>query len=279
MTEAAFILIVTGFLTGILFSLPAAGPISIIIVSNGLKGRLRFCHRVAYGASIADLLYTFVAVYAFTNLYLYYQPYIPYFLLIGSIFLMGLGYHTSKKKIDFENMNDSSMIYEKNNNKGGFRTGLMVNFLNPALFVGWLIASFLAITLVSSLGYNTGGLSMQMNHTIHDIENSELNREIQEKKDALENVVGKFKEKTDQASSNNENNGNGTERFILSWLFALSVASGSTFWFYFLGNFVVKWRRLFNPNTINRLLLFLGIALILLGVFFLFSSVRDLFFR
>ena len=278
MTEAAFILIVTGFFTGILFSLPAAGPISIIIVSNGLKGRLRFCHRVAYGASVADLLYTFVAVYAFTNLYLYYQPYIPYFLLIGSIFLMGLGYHTSKKKIDFENINDSSMIHEKNNNKGGFRTGLMVNFLNPTLFVGWLIASFLAITLVSSLGYNTGGLSMQMNHTLHDIENTELNKEIQEKKDVLENVVGKIEKESDQVSLEYEKNNNGTERFILSWLFALSVASGSTFWFYFLGNFVVKWRRLFNPNTINRLLSFLGIALILLGVFFLFSSIRDLFF-
>ncbi len=277
MTEAAFILGLSGFLTGILFSLPAAGPISIIIVSNGLKGRLRYCHRVAYGASVADLLYTFLAVYAFTNLYLYYQPYIPYLLLIGSVFLMGLGYHTAKKKLDFEKVNDSSLIREKNNNRGGFRTGLVVNFLNPTLFIGWLIASFLAITLVSSLGYNTGGLSVQMNHTIHDIENTELNKEIQEKKDALENVIGNFKTEPDQASSVEEKNSNGTERFILSWLFALSVAAGSTLWFYFLGNFVVKWRHLFNPNTINRILAILGTALILLGVFFLFSSIRDLF--
>ena len=276
MTEAAFILVLSGLLTGILFSLPAAGPISILIVSNGLKGRLRYCHRVAYGASVADLLYTFLAVYAFTNLYLYYQPYIPYFLLIGSVFLMGLGYHMTKKKINFEKVNDSTLIYEKNNNRGGFRTGLMVNFLNPTLFIGWLIASFLAITLVSSLGYNTGGLSVQMNHTIHDIENTELNKEIQEKKDALETVIGKLEAESDQTSPAEKQNGNGTARLVLSWLFAFSVATGSTLWFYFLGSFVVKWRYLFNPNTINRILTILGNVLILLGIFFLFSSIRDL---
>jgi len=275
--EAAFILVLSGLLTGILFSLPAAGPISILIVSNGLKGRLRYCHRVAYGASVADLLYTFLAVYAFTNLYLYYQPYIPYFLLVSSVFLMVLGYHMIKKKINFDKVSDSTLIYEKNNNRGGFRTGLMVNFFNPTLFIGWLIASFLAITLVSSLGYNTGGLSVQMNHTIHDIEDTELNKEILQKKDALETVIGKFEMESKQTSSGAKENGNGTARFILSWLFAVSVAAGSTLWFYFLGNFVVKWRHLFNPNTINRILSVLGSALILLGIFFLFSSIRDLF--
>ncbi len=265
-----------GLITGILFSLPAAGPISIIIVSNGLKGRLRYCHRVAYGASLADLLYTFVAVYAFSSLYSYYQPYIPYFLLIGSVFLVILGYRTTKRKLDFEQPDNAQLLTAKHNNRGGFRTGLVVNFLNPALFVGWLIASFLAITVVSSMGYNTGGLSAQMNHTIHDIENSNINKQLEEKKDALEHVIGKIENQGKPADSPGTKSGNGTTRLILSWLFAAAVAAGSTIWFYFLGTLVVKWRKIFNPNTINRLILALGYLLMLLGIFFFASSLKDL---
>ena len=231
---------------------------------------------MAYGASLADLLYTFVAVYAFSSLYSYYQPYIPYFLLIGSVFLVILGYRTTKRKLDFEQPDNAQLLTAKHNNRGGFRTGLVVNFLNPALFVGWLIASFLAITVVSSMGYNTGGLSAQMNHTIHDIENSNINKQLEEKKDALEHVIGKIENQGKPADSPGTKSGNGTTRLILSWLFAAAVAAGSTIWFYFLGTLVVKWRKIFNPNTINRLILALGYLLMLLGIFFFASSLKDL---
>jgi threonine/homoserine/homoserine lactone efflux protein len=60
---------IAGLLSGFIFSMPIAGPISILITSNALKGRLSYCNRVNLGASFADFTYVFIAVYGLTNDY------------------------------------------------------------------------------------------------------------------------------------------------------------------------------------------------------------------
>jgi threonine/homoserine/homoserine lactone efflux protein len=275
MLESLCIISIAGLITGIFFSVPAAGPVTILIISNGLKGKLRFCHRLAYGASIADLIYTFIAVYAFSNLYKFYEPYIPYILLIGSLILIILGTRIFRTKIDFNHIDDKEILSDKLRNKGGFRSGLFINFLNPVLFVGWLISSFLIISLLASLGYNTGGLSEQINNNIHKIENEEIAEQIHNRKDILNSIV-------DEIDIQQENKvlkpmGDSYKyTLFLSLVFALMVAAGSTIWFYFLGNFIVARRSLFKGATINKIINGLGILLITIGVYFLYSSVMDL---
>ena len=76
--------------------MPIAGPISILITSSALKGRLRYCNMVSLGASIADFAYVFVAVFGLTRLYSFYKPAMPYIFSVGSIFFLYLGYQDHK---------------------------------------------------------------------------------------------------------------------------------------------------------------------------------------
>jgi threonine/homoserine/homoserine lactone efflux protein len=262
--ESFIVIAVTGFILGVIMAIPAAGPITVLVVSNALKGKLRYSHRVAYGAAFADFLYPFIAVYAFSNLYNFYESFAPYILGFGAVLLIYIGYRFFHKNIDFEHLDDDTLIYDKSRNKGGFRTGLAINFLNPALFFSWLVSSFLAISLVTSFGFDTGGLSNQMSHGIEDVHNSEINHELEEKKLAIEEVLGSI-----DSSKTVQKTGNSHLYIIsLSFVYALMVSFGSSLWFYTLGSFVVKRRHLFKAHTINSIIHILGLFLLGIGVYF-----------
>lgn len=278
MLESLIVLSLAGLFTGIVFSAPAAGPITILIVSNALKGKKRYCHRVAYGAAIADLLYTFIAIYSFSHLYRFYEPYIPYIVAAASIFLIFIGIRLTRTQIDYEHMDDKSLLKDKLRNKGGFRIGMMVNLLNPALFVGWLVSSFLVITLVASMGYSTGGLSDQINKTIKNIDNESISKKIEEQRAALENLIENMNDhKMEQSSPNQEPAKNG-RLFFSSLLYAVMVTIGSTAWFYGMGNFMISRRKIFKLSAMNNIVNGLGYVLIIIGVYLAYSAIRDFFF-
>ena len=78
MSESLITISITGLIAGFVFSMPIAGPISILITSNALKGRLKYCYYVTMGASLADLVYVFIAVFGLTRFFSLYKPAIPY---------------------------------------------------------------------------------------------------------------------------------------------------------------------------------------------------------
>ena len=92
MTESLITISLVGLLAGFILSMPVAGPISILVTSNALKGRLRYCNLVTIGASFADFVYVFIAVFGLTKLYSFYKPFIPYLLSAGAVFLLFVGY-------------------------------------------------------------------------------------------------------------------------------------------------------------------------------------------
>ncbi len=197
MFESIIAISVAAFLSGFIFSMPIVGPISITVTSNALKGRLRFSNLVAVGASIVDFIYVFIAVYGVTKLYSLYKPAMPYIFAVGSVFFFFLGYKIFRTKLDFEHLEDKTHLAEKiiKKEKGGFLTGLMINFLNPTLFLGVLTSSFFVISLIAALGLNTGGLSGRMDDHIKEI--STLNR------NEIENSQIQPVEKRDEFSDNN----------------------------------------------------------------------------
>lgn len=87
MIESLTTLILVGFTAGFVFAMPIAGPISIIITSNALKGNIKYCIRTALGASIVEFIYVLIAVLGLSALFSLYSPLIPYLLLVGSFFL------------------------------------------------------------------------------------------------------------------------------------------------------------------------------------------------
>jgi len=263
MTESIITISIVGLLAGVIFSMPIAGPISILITTNALKGRFRYCILVNIGASLATFTYVFVAVYGLTKLYSFYKPAIPYLLSFGSIILLYLGYKIFTTKIDFEHFEDKSQLSEKirRREKGGFYTGSLINFCNPMLLIGWLTSTFLVISFVSSLGFNTGGLDIFIDQSVKEISNFESSLN-----DSLF-----INSATDQGVKNTHNeNSNFPSYFhlLISLFYAFFISVGSISWFYILTVLITRFRKAINIMFLSRLVKIMSIVLCLIGLYF-----------
>jgi len=266
---------IAGFLTGFTFSMPIAGPVSIMITSNALKGRKRYCNLFNIGASFADFIYVFIAVFGLTKLYTFYKPIIPYIFSFGALLLIFLGYKIFRTKIDIEHLEDkihiSGKIREKE--RGAFYTGFMINFLNPTLFIGWLTSSLVVISFIAALGFHTGGLAIKVDENAKVIGNIE-GKKIESHHDSalkkLDNFqILKIKErKIDQTIFP------ASFHLTISICYAFFIAFGSIVWFYLLTFLIVRYRKRININIISGFIKSLGLFLCLIGCYFGYSAIK-----
>jgi threonine/homoserine/homoserine lactone efflux protein len=278
MTEILITMAITGLIVGFVFSMPVAGPISILITSNALKGRLRYCHLVTIGASIADFLYVFIAVFGLSKLYVYYKPAIPFILMAGMMFLFYTGYRVIRTKVDLEHPDEKHLVEKiKDKQRGGFYTGSMINLLNPTLFIGWLTSSFFVISLVVALGFNTGGLDTIINQNVNQISSIE-GKKIEKSKvianiplDKIRNHKNEVQKKDPVALPKNFH-------LFISLCYAFFLSVGSIIWFYLLAFLISRFRRFINLKVVNGIIYSLGIILCFFGVYFGFVGARMLFF-
>jgi threonine/homoserine/homoserine lactone efflux protein len=262
MTESLIVIIVLGFLAGLFFSVPIAGPISILITSNALKGNLRYCLRLAFGGAIIEIIYVFIAVFGLTSIYNLYQKAIPVILIIGSVFLIIVAIKVFKTKLELEQLNKVSEQEYNAANTGGFRTGLILNLSNPSLFVGWFTSSLLLLSFASSVGLNTGGLDILMYDNVISLE------EITGKKiEALENYD--FVPNGDKAIVKRKS----LPTLVLSSAYALFVGLGSFIWFYFFSKFLIKHREKVKIELINRIVKLLGVFLFGIGIYLIYEGI------
>jgi threonine/homoserine/homoserine lactone efflux protein len=269
MTSSLITISITGLLAGFIFSMPIAGPISILITTNALRGRLRYCNRVNLGASIATFTYVFIAVFGLSKFYLSYKPAIPYLFLLGCMFLLFLGYRIFTCKFDFEHLEDKSYFNEKIKNKeiGGFYTGCIINFLNPTLFLGWLTSTFLVISFVTSLGLNTGGLNKFVNQSV---------KEIGRIDSSTIEITGIFPVNnsdlinTQEVENYSEGQADSQENFhlLISVLYAFFISAGSIIWFYMLALITKRFRQYINLKYLSAFIRSMGIVLSIFGLYF-----------
>ena len=275
MSESLITVSITGLIAGFIFSMPIAGPISILVTSNALKGRLKYCNLLTIGASLADLVYVFVAVFGLTSLYSLYKPVLPYVTGIGSIFIIFIGYRIFRTKFDLEYLDDKIHLSEKiqKRENGGFYTGLLVNFLNPTLFFGWLTTSFIIISIVSSLGFNTGGLDSMIDQNI--IEINHIGGDVIEKPNLPEylrfDTLQIFKKELPVQKT--EINLPKNFHLLISLCFAFSLSLGSIIWFYLLAMFIYRCRNRINIKILSLIINSLGVILCLFGLFLLYKAV------
>jgi len=269
MIESIITISVAGLLAGFIFSMPIAGPISILITSNALKGRTRYCNLVSLGASIADFGYVFISVFGLTRLYSLYKPVIPYIFAFGSIFFFYLGYKIIKTKIDIEHLEDKSHLAEKiqKRDRGAFYTGFMINLLNPTLFIGVLTSSFFVISLVASMGFHTGGLAGKMNENIKEISKVEgikiENSKVFSAKQ-FENIqIGNIKDRQQDQTSYPK-----YFHLVISISYGLFLSIGSILWFYLITFLIVRFRQRINIKVISVFIKSLGALLSLFGFYF-----------
>ena len=258
--------------------MPIAGPISILITSNALKGRKAYCKLATIGASFADFVYVFAAVFGLTKFYSLYKPVIPYILLVGTLFLFYLGYKISKTKIDLEHMEDKHQLSEKIKGAhwSGFWTGFMLNFLNPTLFLGWLSSSFMVISLVSSLGFNTGGLDKSVYRNFIKINNTVA--DSTRKNNAISYVQPDTAQlKKDEKPSSEKKPLPEYFPLLLSASYAFFLSIGSIIWFFYLTHLLVKYRHRIKINVVTRIIRLLGLVLCLFGLFLGYKALVMLF--
>jgi threonine/homoserine/homoserine lactone efflux protein len=276
--ESIVTISIAGLLAGFIFSMPIAGPIGILITSNALKGRLRYCNLVSLGASIADFGYVFVAVFGLTRLYSLYKPAMPYIFAVGSIFFLILGYKIFRTKIDIEHLEDKSHLTEKirKREKGAFYTGFMINALNPTLFIGVLTSSFFVISLIAALGLNTGGLEGKMGRNVNEISSIE-GKKIDSPKglslDKIENLqIGNKKDRVHDQTVYPA-----YFHLIISIFYAFFLSAGTISWFFLMAFLIVRFRKRINIKVISVFIKSLGILLAFFGIYFGYVAAGMLF--
>jgi threonine/homoserine/homoserine lactone efflux protein len=275
MIESIITMSIAGLLSGFIFSMPIAGPISILITSNALKGRLRYCNLVNLGASFADFTYVFIAVYGLTKLYSFYKPIIPYIFSFGSVLLIFLGYKIFRTKVDIEHLEDKSHISEKikKKEKGAFYTGFMINLFNPTLFIGWLTSSLLVITILAAMGFHTGGLAVKIDQNAKEISSIE-GRKIENSQNIhlqqLENIqLPKIKNHKEEPAVFSPH-----FHLVISICYAFFISVGSIIWFYLLAFLIVHFRKRINIKIISVFIKGLGVILCSFGLYFGYHAVR-----
>jgi threonine/homoserine/homoserine lactone efflux protein len=268
---------IIGLMAGFFFSMPIAGPISILITSNALKGRLKYCNLLTVGAAIADFLYVLIAVYGITNLFSAYKGVIPYILGVGAIFVFYVGIRIVRTKFDPEHIDEEQRLADKQDNKhkGAIYTGFMLNFLNPTLFFGWMISSFIALSFAASLGFDTGGLSTVVDQSLDQIEKIEGNTAERPKIPSYLqfDTLKILKKENHVARTVKVTHYN---HFMTSLFYAIFLAAGSILWFFLLSVTLVRFRKKININVLNWFVRAMGIFLCFFALFFAYTAVKML---
>lgn len=275
MVESLITMSIAGFLTGFIFSMPIAGPISIMITSNALKGRLRYCNLFNLGASFGDFIYVFIAVFGLTKLYSFYKPVIPYIFSFGALLLIFLGYKIFRTKFDIEHLEDNIHLSERIRKKerGAFYTGFMINFFNPTLFIGWLTSSLLVISVIAALGFHTGGLAIKIDQNAKEISNIE-GKKIESHHDSVIKKLDNYQLLRVKDRQVDQTVFPPSFHLAISICYALFIAIGSIVWFYLLAFLIVRYRTRINIRIIAGFVKGLGVFLCCIGCYFGYQAIK-----
>jgi len=263
MLEIILTLFLVGAIAGIIYSMPIAGPISIIVVSRAFQGKVRFCLRTALGAAIIESIYVFIVVYGIASLFELYQPILPYFLFTGALFVIIIGLKIRKQKINLKSLESKMIITDKYENRGGLITGTVINLTNLTLLMNWFIASFVTLSFVSSIGLNIGGLDLILNQNIKSV--SEITGSEFQQNENIESVI--------ENNLNKEPDEHVTP-LIMSLAFALGVGAGVYIWLHILTKIIIKYRDKIKTYVLDKLIYGLGIVLIFIGIFLGYRAVN-----
>jgi threonine/homoserine/homoserine lactone efflux protein len=278
MFESLITISCVGCAVGFIFSMPIAGPVSVLITSHGLRGELRYCFTATLGAAIIDMLVCFIAVHGATKVLGLYAAVVPYALIAGAGFLFIIGMRIVRARFDFTHMDVKQtgvMRFWKLQEKNGFWTGLLLNASNPSLFFGWLTSSFIIISFVSSLGLHVGGLD----HVLVDNVAS-VNRYASHAngKDVIIPSITAPKLQARLIAEKNTDDDRPPELFQLffSFSYALFVALGTIIWFFLFSYLLVRNRKKIRLDIISNVIHGLGMFLCGFALFLVWRAL-DMF--
>lgn len=269
MIETLIALMIIGFVVGFIFSMPVAGPISILVVSNTLHDHRKRALYIAIGGAIADFIYIFILVFGFTKLLTRHEWVVSYILLIGAVFIFIQAFKLLRYHIKINNGNGSesdvvqTRFIKKIRHHHGLFTGFFVNFLNPTIIFGWMISSFVILSFAATNGINVGGMEYVFLNNVEEIRD----QAVFQKKEA-DDLVQKM-EKNEQKDKPDT-----LFQIINSLDYALSVAFGTVIWFYLLTGFLKRHKAKIPTQFFNYLVHGLAILLFFISGYLLYDSLK-----
>ena len=112
-------------------SLPLAGPIAVLVVSNGVNGRFKASLEIALGAAVAEGIYAFLAFWGFATFFARYPVVLPISHAVTAVILLTLGVYFLRFKMKEE------QAHTEESKRGKFWVGFSVSILNPTLLATW----------------------------------------------------------------------------------------------------------------------------------------------
>jgi threonine/homoserine/homoserine lactone efflux protein len=114
-------------------SLPLAGPIALLVVSNGVNGRYKEALRIALGAALAEGIYAFLAFWGFATFLARYKLILPISHGVTAAILVALG----ARFLFFKVKDDEKAKEGAEAKPARFWVGFSVSALNPTLLATW----------------------------------------------------------------------------------------------------------------------------------------------
>jgi threonine/homoserine/homoserine lactone efflux protein len=113
-------------------SLPLAGPIALLVVSNGVSGRHKEALRIALGAAMAEGIYAFLAFWGFATFLARYKLVLPISHGVTAVIFLALGGRFLFFKAKTEEQKPPG-----DEKAGRFWLGFSISALNPTLLATW----------------------------------------------------------------------------------------------------------------------------------------------
>ena len=120
------------FAFAFLGSLPLAGPIAVLVVSDGASGRYKEALLIAFGAAIAEGTYAFLAFWGFSTFLARHALVLPISHGVTAIILCGLG-----TRFLFFKLKEKETSPSGETKPGRFWIGFSIAALNPTLLATW----------------------------------------------------------------------------------------------------------------------------------------------
>jgi threonine/homoserine/homoserine lactone efflux protein len=218
-----------------------------------------------------------LAVYGISHLLAKYSSIIPYILGAGALFVLFVGIKIIRTRFDPAHIDEKQRLADKQDNKhrGAIYTGFMLNFLNPTLFFGWLVSSFITLSFASSLGFHTGGLASHVDNNLEQVEKIDGNF-------AERPRIPSYLQFDTLKSLKQENRPNqafkipSNYHLLTSLFYAFFLSVGTIIWFFLLALLLVRFRKKINIDFLNWFVRSLGIVLCLFAVFFGYTAIKML---
>ncbi len=131
-------ILVLGLALGFLGAVPIAGPISVLVLAQGLRAGFQKAFATAVGGALAEGLYAFLAFWGVRSIMTgsSIAKEASYGITSAMLFVVGILLLKKKKKpLEQERLSESTQT------KGGFLLGLTVSIFNPTLLFTWAAAS------------------------------------------------------------------------------------------------------------------------------------------